>query len=110
MIWETAQAGNRGSWRNSSAYERVCRFERALVDTRTTNRPSRVTRPRVITIAITYLVLILFAVIFVGPFVWMVSTSLKVDTQIFSEKVQWIPHPAVWKNYPDALGSFPFLL
>lgn len=21
---------------------------------------------------------------------------------------QWIPHPAVWKNYPDAIASFPF--
>lgn len=58
---------------------------------------------------LTYAALLLFAVVFCGPFVWMVSTSLKADTQVFSDKVQWIPRPFVWSNYPDALASFPFL-
>lgn len=61
-------------------------------------------------VAFTYVVLIFFAVLFVAPFLWMVSTSLKPDSQIFSEQVQWIPHPVQVKNYPEALASFPFLL
>ena len=39
----------------------------------------------------------------------MVSTSLKTDSQIFSEQLHWIPKPPLWRNYRDALGSFPFL-
>src|SRR5262245_8910463 len=60
--------------------------------------------------ALTYTVLIIFAAVFCGPFLWMVSTSLKVDNQVFSETVRWMPRPVVWQNYPDALASFPFLL
>jgi len=57
-----------------------------------------------------YAALLLFAVVFVGPFLWMVSTSLKTDAQVFTEDVQWIPRPFVWSNYPSALDQFPFLL
>lgn len=60
--------------------------------------------------AATYLVLALVSAIFVAPFLWMVSTSLKPDSQIFSPTVQWIPRPFVWSNYPLALASFPFWL
>lgn len=60
--------------------------------------------------ALTYAALLLFAVVFVAPFLWMVSTSLKPDDQIFSEQVQWIPRPFRWENYPKAMESFPFLL
>jgi multiple sugar transport system permease protein len=60
--------------------------------------------------ALTYLALILVCALFVAPFLWMVSTSLKPDTQIFQDKVEWIPRPAMWGNYPNALASFPFLL
>ncbi len=77
--------------------------------TPTPNRTGKSSR-RILTAGFTYLVLILFSVLFTAPFLWMVSTSLKPDAQIFSDRVQWIPHPAVWKNYPDALASFPFLL
>src|SRR5207247_2521675 len=33
---------------------------------------------------LTYAVLVLCAAVFVAPFVWMVSTSLKIDSQIFT--------------------------
>ena len=59
---------------------------------------------------ITYAALCLLSLVFVAPFLWMVSTSLKPDAQVFSEHVQWVPHPFVWSNYPVALQSFPFLL
>jgi ABC-type sugar transport system, permease component len=60
--------------------------------------------------ALTYVALVAICLLFVAPFLWMVSTSLKSDSQIFQDKVEWIPRPRVWKNYPDALASFPFLL
>src|SRR2546427_11158636 len=59
---------------------------------------------------LTYIVLIVVAGVFVAPFLWMVSTSLKLDSQIFTEELPWIPRPIQWRNYPDALDSFPFWL
>ncbi|HIE50579.1 MAG TPA: carbohydrate ABC transporter permease [Armatimonadetes bacterium] len=47
------------------------------------------------------------ALIFILPFVWLVSTSLKPDEQIFVFPPQWIPRPFQWKNYPDALRFLP---
>ena len=75
--------------------------------------PRPLLRPRVresLRAILTYAVLLLFTVVFVAPFLWMVSTSLKPDAQIFSDRVQWVPRPFEWHNYADALASFPFLL
>ena len=38
----------------------------------------------------------------------MLSTSLKVDTQIFMFPPKWIPNPIAWHNYAEALTSIPF--
>jgi len=47
------------------------------------------------------------------PLFWMVSTSLKPETQIFDHSgtfglANLIPHPAQWNNYPKALEAVPF--
>jgi multiple sugar transport system permease protein len=57
-----------------------------------------------------YACLLLLALLFLAPFFWMISTSLKVDRQVFSFPPVWVPHPARLRNYPEALGSFPFWL
>ena len=44
---------------------------------------------------ITYVLLILGGIIILVPFVWMISTSLKTQEQLFTYPVQWIPNPAV---------------
>jgi multiple sugar transport system permease protein len=49
-------------------------------------------------------------VIFLAPFAFMVSTSLKAEDKVFTETIQWLPRPVVWKNYPAALEYFPFWL
>lgn len=41
--------------------------------------------------ALGYGALSLFAVVFVGPFIWMLSTSLKTDTQVLTSETHWIP-------------------
>ncbi|HEY7031378.1 MAG TPA: carbohydrate ABC transporter permease [Thermomicrobiales bacterium] len=46
------------------------------------------------------------AFLFVVPFVWMASTSLKPVQEVF--KFNWIPSTFVWSNYKDALQSAPF--
>jgi multiple sugar transport system permease protein len=56
-----------------------------------------------------HLALMGLAVLFLLPFLWMVSTSLKTDPQTFAQPPRWVPRPIVWRNYPVALASFPFL-
>lgn len=55
-----------------------------------------------------YLLLIVGGVIILAPFVWMVSTSLKVPSQVFSWPIKWIPDPIQWSNYTEALAARPF--
>ncbi len=55
-----------------------------------------------------YLVLTAFAIIFLIPFFWMVSTSLKGNSQIFVYPPEWIPDPVKWENYADVFDSMPF--
>lgn len=42
------------------------------------------------------------------PALWMVSTSLKPDAQVFAYPPRWIPDPVVWSNYAEAWTSAPF--
>jgi multiple sugar transport system permease protein len=56
-----------------------------------------------------HLVLIGVGISFLLPFYWLISTSLKSDTQLFQMPPAWIPSPAQWKNYPEALSYIPFL-
>lgn len=35
------------------------------------------------------------------PFAWMVISSLKMNNQVFTAPVQWIPDPVQWRNYMD---------
>lgn len=59
---------------------------------------------------VSWLVLAGLAVLFSLPFLWMVSTSLKSDQQVFELPPRWLPHPFRWGNYPEALAAFPFWL
>jgi len=54
--------------------------------------------------------LLIFAVsfLFLLPFLWMLSTSLKTDPQVYHVPPIWIPNPLRWANYPEALSYVPF--
>jgi multiple sugar transport system permease protein len=58
-----------------------------------------------------HLLLASVAALFLIPFIWLVITSLKQKTQVFSDPLIWIPDPVMWSNYPRALTSpaFPYL-
>ncbi len=49
-----------------------------------------------------YAVLILGAIIFSLPLVWMISTSFKPDALVFNMPIVWIPPKPDWANYYDA--------
>ncbi len=43
------------------------------------------------------------------PFVWMISSSLKHDNQVFTVPTQWVPREFVWSNYTDIWTRIPML-
>lgn len=69
---------------------------------------SKSSRERSLTV-ITYIILTVGAIVVSIPFLWMVSTSLKTLEDVWVIPPQWIPKPAIWKNYVDALTVMPFL-
>lgn len=54
------------------------------------------------------LLLWLVALVFITPLVWMLSSSLKPDYQIFAVPPELIPNPPRWENYREALTYVPF--
>ena len=57
---------------------------------------------------IAHIILILASVSFLLPFLWMISTSLKSNTQLFVYPPKWIPWPIAWSNYIKAIEYIPF--
>ena len=66
-----------------------------------------------------YSMLCLLAIPYLLPLLWMVSTSLKGDGQIFPSESSnlspvalsnVIPNPVVWRNYADAMHAVPLLI
>lgn len=56
-----------------------------------------------------YVVLILIAFLMLIPFVWMISASLKMNKDVFSFPIQWIPDNPRWANYQDIWTKIPLL-
>lgn len=63
---------------------------------------------RIITCCITYLVLATGCVVFLTPFLWMLTSSLKENTEIFLFPPRPFPKVFQWRNYQDALTAAPF--
>ncbi len=55
-----------------------------------------------------YLVIVAGSILFLFPFVWMLSSSLKPSTQLYKWPPVWIPNPIAWDNYPKAWNQLPF--
>lgn len=58
--------------------------------------------------ALAYVCLIVASAFFMIPFIWLLSTSLKPLTQIFTFPPEWIPRPILWSNYSRAVEYIPF--
>lgn len=55
-----------------------------------------------------YALIVLGAAVVLIPFAWMLSTSLKEESQLFVYPPEWIPTPPQWHNYIDAWRALPF--
>lgn len=60
--------------------------------------------------SLAFIGLLAFGLFFAMPFVWMLSTSVKPDTEIFLIPPKWIPSEIIWENYPRALDYIDFFL
>lgn len=59
---------------------------------------------------ILYIILIIIAVIMVIPFLWMLSSSVKPDREVFQmNPFVWIPKNPRWKNYSEIWTKIPML-
>ena len=54
-----------------------------------------------------YLILILIAIIMLVPFAWMLSASLKLDKDVFTMPIKWIPNEPRWDNYIRIWKTIP---
>ena len=58
--------------------------------------------------SIFYILMGVFGLGMVFPFLWMVSTSLKEAGDVFTYPPKWIPDPVVFANYLKAWRAIPF--
>lgn len=56
-----------------------------------------------------YVVLIAITAAMLVPFLWMLSASLKMNKDVFSFPIKWIPENPRWKNYKDIWTKIPLL-
>ena len=57
---------------------------------------------------ILYVVLILITAATLLPLVWMVSASFKLDSEVFSVPIKWIPETFHFENYTQIWEKIPF--
>ena len=50
-----------------------------------------------------------FAILMIIPFLWMISTSFKINAEVFQYPIKWIPEVWHFENYKEVwMGSNPF--
>ena len=54
-----------------------------------------------------YGILLVAAIVVLFPYIWMLSSSLKSESEIFTKEIQIIPRSIQWKNYLRIWGNYP---
>ena len=73
--------------------------------TRETDRPAT----RRLDAGRTYLLLMVLAVLFAGPFVWLVLAALKTQSEWIAIPIHFLPEMPQWSNFTDAITRINFL-
>jgi multiple sugar transport system permease protein len=75
------------------------------------NTASRsIKRQQVVQTIVLYMVSTLLGILFLFPFFWTVSTSLKALDELFTFPPTWLPEVPQWQNYPAVLNRVPFVM
>lgn len=59
------------------------------------------------TMTLLYTLLVLCSVAMLVPFIWMISSSLKLDKDVFTFPIEWIPSNPRWENYAEIWTTIP---
>ena len=59
--------------------------------------------------ALIYIALVALSIFTLIPFVWMLSSSLKLDREVFAFPMRWIPETFHWENYIVIWTKVPML-
>ncbi len=59
---------------------------------------------------ILYLILIAAALFTLIPFAWMISSSLKLDREVFAFPMKWLPEVFHWDNYSQIWEKVPLVI
>ncbi len=60
-----------------------------------------------VTKTLLYTLLVVCSLAMLMPFVWMLSSSLKLDKDVFTFPIEWIPSNPRWKNYAEIWTTIP---
>lgn len=58
---------------------------------------------------LTFLFLFVLSLIVLVPFIWMLSSSVKQNNQVFTVPIQWVPKEFHWENYVKIWTTIPLL-
>lgn len=61
-------------------------------------------------VVLTYIGLLALTIFTLLPLIWMVSSSLKLDADVFSVPIKWIPENPKWGNYAKIWQKIPLAL
>lgn len=84
-----------------------------MADVTVHDAPSRIAGPRLqrfIWRFLLYFALVFLSLIFLVPLLWMLTSSLKEQGQVFAVPPVWIPNPWMWDNYAEATRRAPLWL
>ena len=70
----------------------------------------RARRHRKVSAVLLYAVTLFLGLIFMFPFFWAVSSSLKKPEEIITYPPTWLPETPQWRNYARVMEKVPFLL
>ncbi|HEY3108214.1 MAG TPA: carbohydrate ABC transporter permease, partial [Chloroflexota bacterium] len=71
-------------------------------------RASGAALDRRLSVAGTYAGLTLIGIVFMFPFFWTVSSSLKTAAEVYVFPPLWLPATPQWRNYPSVFEIIPF--
>ena len=57
-----------------------------------------------------YMLILALAAVMLVPFLWMISASLKLNKDVFTYPVKWIPEKLEWSNYSKIWKEIPLWL
>lgn len=60
-----------------------------------------------VTFTLLYTLLVLCSLAMLVPFIWMISSSLKLDKDVFTFPIEWIPSNPRWENYEEIWTTIP---